>query len=149
MTPEEPTVGEMNPQLAQIIELAQSGKDEDWEKIDQIIPAIANDKEFYSWAKENLGDGESNLRDLSATIIESSQCSLTDEDIKNLEQLMRENDKNPYPSFRAACALARRIKDDPRISGLLPALRNKLKLFLEDPNVSDIARSYSSDLNRL
>jgi HEAT repeat protein len=122
--------------LGQLIELAKNNQDEDWEIIDGKLGNYSDEEEFLKWSKKNLSNEDSGLRDLAASILERSKYDLEDSDIDNLIALMNENDEeNPYPSFRAACALAKR--------GIITKdVINKLEFFVQDDNVSEIAKSY-------
>lgn len=91
------------------------------------------------WARENIFNWSSELRDLSATIFEASDTVLTFEDIKNLLQLMIID--TGYPSFRAACALGKRYN----VANVKPFMRSvskKLMDFLDDKDVAEIAKKY-------
>jgi len=100
------------------------------------------------WAKKNTANPDSGLSDLAATILEASDETLDAQDINNLTSLMRSNNKeNPYPSFRAACALAKRSTSHLLEKPLLSEIKNKLEAFAEDEVVSDIAKSYLDSLS--
>ncbi len=127
--------------LKKLIELAVLNTGESWDAIDEELPQCANDESFLNWARLNLNNENSGLRDLSATVLEKSNCNLVDENIKNLEVLMNEDDENPYPSFRAACALASRYPDK-RIKAIDNEILARLNEFISDTSVGDIAKKY-------
>jgi len=58
---------------------------------------------------------------------------------------MEEVSDNPYPSFRAACALAKR-KEKNEVRGIIEEIKNKLEEFIEDEGVSEIAKNYIEKL---
>jgi hypothetical protein len=123
--------------------LAKLNTEGAWEEIDDQLKQYCNDSKVLNWAKENTANTDSGLSDLAATILEATSQKLDTKDIDNLVLLMRsDNEENQYPSFRAACALAKR-----EISSLLEAstlleVENKLKEFIEDDSVSDIVEKY-------
>lgn len=133
---EQPEIKNSKEALEQLIELAKNNKDEDWKIIDGKLGNYSDEGEFLKWSKENLSNEDSGLRDLAASILERSKHDLADSDIENLEALMNENDEeNPYPSFRAACVLA-------KMGIITKDVINKLKFFVQDDNVSEIAKKY-------
>jgi len=126
--------------LADFIILAEDNTDETWAKIDAHLPEYSNMKSFVSWARMNLFDENYALRDLAASILSISETELSQQDIDNLTKLMNEEyGENPYPSFRAALVLAKRLGDE-RIFVLGEAVRMKIVAFLEDEAVWDIAK---------
>ena len=128
-------------ELNEIVELAKANRSEDWEIIDRKLPQLSNSEIFLNWARGNLGNEDSGLRDLAASVLENANCNLNSTDISALKRLMQESDGNPYPSFRAACALAKR-SDNPEIKGFIEEIRNKLQQFAEDEGVADLAKNY-------
>lgn len=121
--------------LSDFITLAEDNTDESWAKIDTHIPKYSNTKFFVSWAKVNLFCENYALRDLAASILAISNTELTKQDIDNLTKLMNEeHEENPYPSFRAALTLAKRLSDE-RVSSLSKEIREKIVSFLEDDTV--------------
>jgi hypothetical protein len=139
---------ETNPsqQLVTFTQLAKGNTDEGWATIDEQLAEYCNDPEFLTWARANTANEESGLRDLAATIFERSDAPLDDEDVSKLLILMREMDPdNPYPSFRAACALAKR-PDNQGVREVLEEVRTKLKSFVDDEDVSGIAKQYLEKL---
>ena len=125
--------------LNRVVDLARQ---EVWEKVDGLLPQHADQQEFYAWARENFGNLDPNLRDLAASIFEQTELPLDDGVIEGLFGLVGETDEeNPYPSFRAACALAKRHEDE-RVSGRIDEVRSKLKSFVEDKDVAEIAKGH-------
>lgn len=121
--------------LADFIMLAEQGTDKSWEKIDFHLPAYCDKPIFISWAKENLFNENYALRDLAASTLILSKTEFSQQDIDNLTKLMNEiYEENPYPSFRAALALARRL-NDARITSLSDVIRKRIVSFLEDDAV--------------
>lgn len=134
-------------QLETFIQLAKENTDEGWATIDEQLAEHCNDPEFLAWARANTANEESGLRDLTATIFERTDAPLDDEDVSKLLILMREVDAdNPYPSFRAACALAKR-PDNQEIKTVLGEVKAKLQSFINDEDVSEIASQYLDGLN--
>jgi len=128
--------------LSKIVDLARKNTDENWEKINSLLPQYTDQQEFFSWAGENLKNSDSGLRDLAASIFEQTKLPLDDAIVKGLFKLMEETDEeNPYPSFRAACALAKKHEDE-RVSGKINQVRRELQSFVEDEDVSEIAKGY-------
>ncbi len=139
---------EIQNRMDDFIKLAKLNTEEAWEKIDEQLPRYCNNPVILNWAKENLANLESGLADLSATVLEATDEKLNDKDTANLILLMhRDYADNPYPSFRAACALAKHINDVLLAESVVLEIRNKLKIFLEDKDVSDIAQSYIDSLS--
>ena len=139
---EQPEIKNTKEALGQLTELAKSNQDGDWEIIDGKLDNYSDEEEFLKWSKENLNNEDSGLRDLAASILERSKHDLGDSDVDNLISLMNENDeKNPYPSFRAACALAIRCKEK-RVEKITKDVIDKLELFVQDDSVSEIAKKY-------
>jgi hypothetical protein len=128
-----------NQQLDTFLSWAKDNTPEDWAQIDKQLPAFCNDETFLTWARKNTTNSEPGLRDLAATIFEASDTTLTAEDIRNLTELMTTDDS--YPGFRAACALAKRSNNE-SIKPLTDKIKEKLKKFSTDDDVSEIAKSY-------
>lgn len=140
---------ETNPsqQLGTFIQLAKANTDEGWVAIDKQLAEHCNDPEFLIWARANTANEESVLRDLAATIFERTDAPLDEEDVSKLMILMREIDSdNPYPSFRAACALAKR-PDNQGVKEVLEEVKAKLQSFIDDEDVSEIASQYLDQLS--
>lgn len=134
------------PTFQTIIDLAIRGEDDDWAQIDKFLPSMSNSEEVSMWAKYNLKNPNYGLQDLAASILELTHTNLEDTVVEGLfELLSEENKENPYPSFRATCALAKRIHD-PRIAKYKEIIRTKLQLFIDDEDVSQIARYYLANL---
>ncbi len=133
----------MNQQFLEIIKLAESNTDEGWEQIDSQLDTICDDSNVINWARENTLNSSDGLRDLAGTIFEASSVKLTDNDIKLLQELMGDEG---YPGFRAACALAKRL-DSPEIAQIKDSIEGKLKDFIEDDDVSEIANEYLKFFN--
>jgi len=92
--------------------------------------------------KDNLDNEDSGLRDLAASTLELTNQELEDADIENLLNLMQKTDEeNPYPRFRAACALAQRGSDK-RVTSRLSEIQATLEEFTENEGVADIAKGY-------
>lgn len=127
-----------NMPLELFIELAEKNTDDGWKDIDEHLAQVCNDKIFLEWALINTANKESSLRDLAGTILEASDMILTSSDINNLEILLEDEG---YPGFRAACALAKRISQQ-EIKGLKKLIAEKLKKFVDDEGVSEIANKY-------
>ena len=122
-----------------IVDLA---KEENWQKVDDLLSQHAGQQELFDWARGSLSDPDSNLRDLAASILEQTNLPLEDVVIEGLFGLMGEVDENnPYPSFRAACALAKRYEDG-RVLGKIAEVESKLQCFVEDEEVTEIAKGY-------
>ena len=135
--------------IDKFIELAKLNTDESWEEIDSKLPQFCNNQNVLNWAKENTANPDPGLSDLAATILEATNEELDDKDIDNLVLLMRsDNTENPYPSFRAACALAKRSKNELLTDSILSEVKDKLKNFTEDEDVSDIANAYIDNLSK-
>ena len=135
--------------LRQLIMLARKGTDEAWEEVDKILPELCDDAAVVQWARVNIHNDNLDLSDLAATILEATNIELNKDDTSELLKLMSSNKpENPYPSFRAACALAKRFG-----TGLIPddmqaKVKSKLKEFLDDEDVAGIAQEYLSLLSR-
>lgn len=128
--------------LNNFIELAKTNDDKSWGEIDEKLSQHRSDPALLDWARENTNNEDSGLRDLAATIYEATETDLSADDVSNLLILMRKADtENTYPSFRAACALAKR-KENELIKNSAEEIKNKLALFLDDTNVSEIAQKY-------
>ncbi|MFH1667644.1 MAG: hypothetical protein ABH884_01300 [Candidatus Komeilibacteria bacterium] len=127
-----------NQQFLALVGLAEANTDEGWEKIDAGLPTICDDPSIVDWARNNTSNNVEGLRDLAGTIFEASSIELTDKDIQMLQELM--NDQG-YPGFRAACALAKRVKT-PSILEIKSDIEQKLKKFVEDADVAEIANEY-------
>ena len=121
-----------------LLSLATQNTTEAWQKIDEKLPSICDRTDILNWAKENTQNEDDGLRDLAATILETSDLDLEVADILKLKELML--DKS-YPGFRAACALAKRFKN-PAVSPAIALVKQKLQDFLKDEDVSEIARKY-------
>ncbi len=126
------------------LSLAQDNTPEGWAKIDAQLLDFCNQEVFLTWARNHLLDEESGWRDLAATILESSDTVLSEEDVRKLTQLMMTDES--YPGFRAACALAKRV-DQEMIQPTRGDIKEKLGKFLSDPDVAEIARKYLVVLN--
>lgn len=142
VTPE--TVPEQK--LNQLISLAKENTPESWEQIDKQKNSVCNDPDFLTWAKNNLFNNDSGLRDLAATLFEASDIILSIEDVQNLMRLMTTDDS--YPGFRAACALAKRFKTE-NIKPQIDKIKEKLEEFTkdEDESVVKLAKEYLDSLN--
>ncbi len=135
--------------IDEFVNLAKLNTDEAWEKIDEQLSQHCNEPEVLNWAKGNTANLDSGLSDLAATILEATDEPLDAEDVDNLVSLMRsDNKENPYPSFRAACALAKTAINDSLEESILSEVENNLKVFLKDDDVSDIAKSYIDSLDK-
>jgi hypothetical protein len=124
--------------LEELIPLAMANDAESWAIIDQKLPEFRNDLAFLVWAGANVNNADAGLRDLVATIFEASSLSLKEDEISGLVVMLENND---YSGFRAACALAKRFKEEP-IKPFLEKIKEKLEVFIDDPDVSEIARKY-------
>lgn len=141
-------IPEMKNHIDKFIELAKLNTDEAWEEIDSKLSQYCNNQDVLDWAKENTANSDSGLSDLAATILEATNNELDGKDIDNLVLLMRSDDaENPYPSFRAACALAKRVNSGLLTESILSEVKDKLKIFTKDKNISDIAKSYIDSLS--
>ncbi|MBI4599967.1 hypothetical protein HY732_03520 [Candidatus Uhrbacteria bacterium] len=129
-------------QFESLIALAGANTEEGWAKIDLELPQVCNDPVVLTWARENTSNPESGLRDLAATIFEASKVPLTSEDIEKLTRLMSDES---YPGFRAACALAKRT-NQPEILAMRDSIREKIRFFIDDASVSEVANKYFSRL---
>jgi len=127
-----------NVQLESIIASAKTNNDESWAEVDEQMPQICNDSGFLNWARTNIDNKESGLRDLAATILEASDVVLSLDDVNKLKELMKDEE---YSGFRAACALAKRISQ-PEIQGFKNLIRQKLEVFAKDEGVCEIANEY-------
>jgi hypothetical protein len=127
-------------ELEEFISLAKANNEESWVIIDQKLPEFINNLIFLNWAKSNTNNADSGLRDLAATIFESSSVELKDDEINDLIKMLENND---YSGFRAACALAKRFEDE-LIKPFVNQIKGKLEDFVDDPdlNVSEIAKNY-------
>jgi hypothetical protein len=137
---------ETSPSLDKIIGLAQQNSDAGWAEIDEQLPVVCDQPEFVAWAKLNTANQESALRDLAATILGATAEELETEDVDKLVALMRADDPaNPYPRFRAACALAKKrgVINLPLVQAEVAIT---LREFVDDPAVADIARQQLESL---
>ena len=128
--------------LDSLILLAESGTDEDWDKIDAYLSGHSDDPELAAWARENTANADEGLRDLAASIFEVSSAQLSGSDIALLQSLMADSS---YPGFRAACALAKRIEQE-EVQTMKEEIRAKLEQFMGDADVAEIAQGYLTTL---
>ncbi len=144
--------------IGHLIELArEAGVDEDkadknWGQIDEMLQKaeISKDSTSIQWAgkylttyKEgNLIDAD--LLDLAASLFEIGGSDvLTGQDIAVLTEVLDyQNKENPYPRFRAACALANAGHMSKKVEGVLKEFSNDV-----DQDVSSIANEYLGDVN--
>ncbi|MBU4284605.1 MAG: hypothetical protein KJ968_05860, partial [Nanoarchaeota archaeon] len=110
---------------------------EDWKIVDKSIPKVCNNKSIIGWAfREGLNDGNENVRDLAASILEKTSSSLTKEIKEKLYSRMKKDD-NSYVRYRSSFALA---AHDPSFHEKdVKAVLQKAK---KDPDVSQFAESY-------
>lgn len=139
MTPHE-TEGGID--LEKIVALAQANTEESRQQVDSLLPTICDDPSVVSWARQNTKNPESPLRDLAATILTATATELDDTDFDNLVSMLHEDDpSNPYPRFRAACALVKK-----NLTADFPLIRAEvisvLREFVNDEDVADIAREH-------
>lgn len=129
--------------ITQLVSLAEQGA---WEEVDIILPDLSQKPEVHKWATENVLHSESEKRDLAASIIEASNLELTEDNITDVVTLMRTTDEeNPYPTFRAACALAKKLDQIGDDESLKNEVRETIKMFENDADVSELAKSYLSE----
>jgi len=120
--------------------LAYLASEEMWGNVDVLLPAHADDADVIAWARAHVRNPNANLCELAASIYEVSSITLEADDLENLLVMMRERIDNPYPRFRAACALAKRANVlDKQIVAEAQFILHE---YLDDPNVSDIAKKY-------
>jgi hypothetical protein len=148
--------------LTYVIGLAAQEK---WGEIDALLPVAAQQLDFFNWAGANLKCLDLNYRDLAASILQYTDLDTNDTKLLSKElitELFRAMDDkaaseaNPYPSFRAACALAKRYPDPNNktmpedvtnaLKGLVEEIELKLQGFVddEDISVSETAKYYSA-----
>lgn len=117
--------------------LIEAAKKEDWGKLDKNIPKICNNKSIINWAcKKGLNDGNGNVRDLAASILEKTSNSLTWEIKEKLYSHMKKDD-NAYVRYRSSFALA---AHDPSFHK--EEVKDVLEKAKKDPDVSQFAESY-------
>ena len=126
-------------QLNYFILLAKENTSESWAKIDSKMPEFCNNEVFLKWAKDNILIENNELRDLAASIIESTDAVIDNQVIQDLYSLMKVNES--YPGFRAACALAKRLNNE-NVKPLVEEIKEKLDKFKGDEDVSSIAIKY-------
>ena len=134
--------------ISYFVNLAEKNTDEAWEIIDRELVKHCDDAEILDWASKNILSENSALADLSASILELAEIKLSKQEVSDLILLMNSTDlENPYPSFRAACALAKH-KDNLLITNcVLDSVESKLKEFGDDESVSKVVRVYLRYLN--
>ena len=117
--------------------LIEAAKKEDWEEVDKSILDVCNNESIIAWAfRKGLNDGNENVRDLAASILEKTNSILTGEIKEKLYSSMKK-DSNPYVRFRSCFALA---AHDPSFRKKdVKAVLQKAK---KDPDVSQSAESY-------
>ncbi len=123
--------------LQTLVDLAKQGL---WENVDALLSTHANDIAVITWARVNTQNRDLNLRDLSASIYEVSTVTLEENDIEKLLVMMREQIENPYPRFRAACALVKRANTIEKY--FVGEAKVILREHLNDEDVADIAKTY-------
>ncbi len=121
--------------------------DENWGKIDEILQSaeISKDSMAVKWASEYLADyvknqtGEADLLDLSASLFEvGGKNTMPEADVEALVKLLDyKNEENPYPRFRAACALANAAEVSDKVVLVLREFQSD-----EDSEVASIATDY-------
>lgn len=129
--------------LKELTSLALANNEDGWAVIDKKLPGLCNDQTFLLWARSNTTNTESGLRDLAASIFESSNIELDDQGVSNLIVMLSYED---YSGFRAACALAKRFKNK-AVSPFIDQIRKKLESFINDSDVSEIAKKYLEIIN--
>jgi hypothetical protein len=132
--------------MESIVDVIGYATREDWDKVDALLPELSNQQLTFSWAGANLRCGDLNIRDLAASIMEQTEMPLQDANVVDLFWVMSQvEETNPYPSFRAACALAKRRADE-RIAIKIAEVKDHLQNFTEDEDVSEIAQDYLGEL---
>lgn len=120
--------------------LIEAVKDENWELVDEEIPKICNNGEFFRWASDpGLEDSDGNIRDFAASILEKTKRILSP-DVKARLYTHMKTDENPYVRFRSAFALINHKPIEQYLADVLKVLREAS----EDPEVADIAKDYLS-----
>ena len=127
--------------IEELKKLAESGTDEDWEKIDAEIPKVCNQPDYLSWAYETgIKDDNGDVRDLAVSLLEKSHLSPAKFKPMKAEILRRmKTDPNPFVRYRSAFALVAHKVSSPEIIGVLKEAQ-------KDPNTADIAKEYLSKL---
>lgn len=118
--------------------LQEAARNDEWDKVDAALPAVANDATILGWAQKNgLDDTEYRLRDLAVSMLEKASAPLSNDNIVRLKELMATEDENIYVRFRSAFALCRHGVQGDKVMA-------KLHEALGDPDVGEIARGYLS-----
>ena len=133
---------EVTRQLREVVRLARIDDDLSWQIIDAVLPKLAQKTEFVNWARMSTTHRTASFRDLAGSIFEQTEIGLTDEDIALLVELMNEvRSSNPYPCFRAACALAKRVRDN-RVFRYRNDIVTTLNRYAFDDEVNEDALRY-------
>src|SRR5690349_2418915 len=82
-----------------IPQLEAWAREENWIKIDEIMGVIADIPAFILWAVGHIDDGNYNIRDLAASILEATSVELTETTRSLLEQAMFNGDRNKVSRF--------------------------------------------------
>ena len=140
-----------NPQWNTLLEKSIAGTNADWAEIDRYLTATdIPDYTVLAGARlilYNLSEHpEAGPRDLAASVLERYPRKIDAIDIQKLEELMvvgQEDIENPYPVFRAACALASYMQTIGS-QDLPDYVSSVLRQFAKDkdPAVAKIANDY-------
>ncbi|MGD0728814.1 MAG: hypothetical protein ABR981_01940 [Candidatus Micrarchaeaceae archaeon] len=127
-----------------IEKLIESAKKEDWIYVDSVMPSIAKDRNFLTWARsKGIRDNNEHVRDLAVSIIEKTE--MRPDEFTSLRvpiRLMMIKDSNKYVRFRAAFALA---NHGPGL--FYKEVEKTLIEAKDDKDVSEIATEYLRNLN--
>jgi len=117
--------------------LIEAAKEGNWKEVDEGILKVRNNKLAVDWAfRKGLNDGNGNVRDLAASILEKTSSSLTGEMKKKLYSHMK-TDNNPYVNFRSAFAIAAHDSSFHK-----EEVKDVLEKAKKDPDVSQFAEFY-------
>lgn len=118
--------------------LAMSEGDEGWDRIDRVLPTVAQDPQFVIEAARNLRHEDDDVRDLAASVFEATDIDPGPEVLGQLREGM-EGDTNPYTRYRSAFALFHHGDHGEDVV-------NVIKEAAEDPETEEIAKGYLKQL---
>ena len=120
-------------------EVMSAAREENWDYVDQNLPAFVDNDEVVDWAlSAGATSDDDNERDLAASILEKTDHKINEQGRETLYEMM-ENDTNPYVQFRASFAL---FSHRDRFESVI----NKIKDATKDEDVKEIAEGYLSQI---
>ncbi|MBI4036502.1 hypothetical protein HY386_01315 [Candidatus Daviesbacteria bacterium] len=122
-------------------DLKAAARAEQWDVVDENLPALAKEKMVADWAVgEGVNEEDSNIRDLAVSITEKSRQPLTEEQEEKLRSLMS-GDPNQFVQFRAAFALFNRGDRSEEVIA-------KIQEAARDEDVEETAEDYLLQLDK-